>query len=336
MDDLKKLQGLIDRNWLKRLADPMAEIRQQIQAAYVDPFREVRDRMLDSFGMQKVAETIMAANSVPSAVRDFLDQQHRQQEDYARLFEMRPEWERIVRDITDPIRALGIDATTCLDAIGLGPGSDLTQVLERFRERFEELPDEIRAQVAVLIQRGWCLDPDMTHVGLQDMVFAIDDGEEDEVQEALIEYFRLRLDDIETTLKERHPLRSPILQDAFKAHREGRYALSVPVFLAQADGITFDRVERQLYSRKHSKGVTGFVGTLPEDDMLTVYWSAFTNEADAPLTRDTQKLPDGFDGLNRHAVFHGTDPNYGTEVNSLRAVSVLNLASYLLTVSVQD
>jgi hypothetical protein len=64
---------------------------------------------------------------------------------------------------------------------------------------------------------------------------------------------------------------------------------------------------------------------------MTVYWSVFTIDADAPLTRDTRQLPAGFDGLNRHAVLHGTDPNYGTEVNSLRAVSVLNLASYLLT-----
>lgn len=348
MDDFKHLQGLVDRDWVKRMADPMAEIRQQLQAAYLDPLREVRERTLDPYGIQAVAEQFKAATAMPSAIQDFLDQEQRHRaeladamnwqarlevEDFTKSLDWRSDWERMVGDITAPIRGFGIDTKAYLDAIGLGPGSDLVRLLEEWREHFDELPDQIRVQVALLIERGWCLDLEVPHVDLQRMVYAIEDGEEAEVQDALIDYFRDRLDAIEAALKQRHPQRAAVLEDAFQAHREGRYSLSVPVFLAQADGLTFDGVQRQLFSRKRSKGVTGFVECLPEDDMLTIYWSVFTIEADAPLTRDTHKLPPGFDGLNRHAVFHGTDPNYGTEVNSLRAVSVLNLASYLLTAS---
>ena len=64
--------------------------------------------------------------------------------------------------------------------------------------------------------------------------------------------------------------------------------------------------------------------------LSSFYMSVFM--LNTPLTKNTKHLPSGFDGLNRHAVFHGTDPNYGTEINSLRAISVLNLASYVLTV----
>lgn len=207
-------------------------------------------------------------------------------------------------------------------------------LLDGFSRQFEGLSDEIREQLAVLLARGWCLDPNMPHTWGRDLVEAIEQGEEDEAQRWLMDYFRQRLGEIEQALHERHASRSVLIADAFKAHREGRYGLSIPVLIAQADGVIYDRHRRQLYSKKSKTNLKDVLAMLPNDDMRAMIVAAFY--VDIPLTRCTQQLPTGFDGLNRHAVLHGTDVAYGTEVNGLRAVSILNLASYLVTEEPDD
>ncbi len=121
-----------------------------------------------------------------------------------------------------------------------------------------------------------------------------------------------------------------IIADALKAHREGRFHLSIPVLLAQADGVVHDSFKRQLFSKQTKFNLAGLTDSFPVEDFRAIFMAAFY--VDTPLTRNTKELPEGFDGLNRHAVLHGTDPGYGTEINGLRAVSILNLASYLATV----
>jgi hypothetical protein len=194
--------------------------------------------------------------------------------------------------------------------------------------QLRDLPDEVRSQLAVLMDQGWCLDPEMPHTWGRDLVTAFREGAKDEAQQWLIDYFNRRLEEIEQTLVARHPKRSAIIANAFQAHRQGHYNLSIPVLLAQADGVIHDRHQRQLFSKQRGANLTQILADLPDDDVRAIFIAAFY--VDIPLTRNTKHLPDGFDGLNRHSVLHGTDSNYGTEINSLRAVSILNLASYLV------
>lgn len=204
-----------------------------------------------------------------------------------------------------------------------------TSLFDDIARQLEGLPDEIRAQLAALMDRGWCLDPEMPHTWGRELVEAIEQGEEDEVQKWLIAYFRKRLGEIEQALVERHPNRAVLITDAFRAHREGRHGLSIPVMLAQADGVIHDRHKRQLFSKRKGTNLQGVLAMLPDNDLRAMVVAAFY--VDTPLIRNTEHLPEGFEGLNRHAVLHGTSPDYGTEVNGLRAVSILNLASYLAT-----
>jgi len=205
----------------------------------------------------------------------------------------------------------------------------MSAMFDGFARQLKDLPNEVRGQLAVLMEQGWCLDPEMPHTWGRDLVAAFKEGESEEAQQWLIDYFKDRVDEIEQTLLEQHPTRSAIIADAFQAHREQRYHLSIPVLLAQSDGVIHDRHQRQLFSKKQTANLKELLSGLPEDDMRAIFIAAFY--ADIPLTRRTQLLPDGFDGLNRHAVLHGTDPSYGTEINSLRAISILNLASHMVT-----
>lgn len=194
--------------------------------------------------------------------------------------------------------------------------------------RLREWPRELRAQLDVLFAQGWCLDSEMPLTTGGELAQAFLEGEEIEAQNWLMDWFTDRLDAIEQTLVERHPARAAVVAQAFDAHRRGDYALSIPVFLIQAEGVVQDRHRRQLFSKNSQANLKLLLNELPDDDMRAILIGAFY--VDIPLTRNTRELPEGFAGLNRHGVLHGTDPNYATLVNSLRAVSLLNFASYLV------
>ncbi len=58
---------------------------------------------------------------------------------------------------------------------------------------------------------------------------------------------------LQAELCESSPTRAHLLKAAFSAHRRGEFALSVPVFLAQADGICSELIGVSLYTRRDGK-----------------------------------------------------------------------------------
>lgn len=304
--------------------DPVEQARKHLEAAQLEPMLRAQERLAAIYRdpLDRFREQIKAMTDPMAQARDALRQEtftNRIQEHIQKLLE--------------PIRG----AQDWLAAYQQQERERLQQwrsVLEDFSRQMEEMPARLRAQLAALMERGWCLDPEMPHTWGIDLMDAIRDGEEEEAQQWLVAYFRSRLNKIEAALVERHPQRATVIAEAFAAHREGRYALSIPVLLAQAEGVIHDKHQRQLFSKKAKINLKTILANLPGDDARAIFMSAFC--IDTPLTRNTDELPANFDGLNRHAVLHGLDPKYGTEVNGLRAVSILNLASYLVTEEEDD
>ena len=195
--------------------------------------------------------------------------------------------------------------------------------------RVQMLPLNLKEQLIVLAQHGWYIDPEMAVVDVQKLRLAFEEGEIEAAHAWFVDYYSDQLDVIERRLVARHPTRAKVIAAAFKAHRSGEYDLSVPPFLSQADGIALDLHQRELYIKRKDKGVHVLIDAMPEDDFNRIQWAVF--QESSPLTANTKELPANFDGLNRHAVLHGVNPNYGTEANSLRALSLLNYVAYALS-----
>ena len=315
----------------RELMDPMKQVREQLEAARLEPMLRAQEelRALTENPMLKEQERIAAMFRDP--MEQFREQIKAITDPLAgfrdTLGQQAADYQKQLQEILDPLHGVR-DWLTTYQEEQREQFQRWRSLLDDFSRQMLEMPARLRAQLAVLMARGWCLDPEMPHTWGEDLVEAIEGGEEQEAQEWLIGYFRERLEEIEKALVERHPARGAIMADAFAAHREGRYPLSIPVLLAQADGVIHDKHRRQLFSKKSSANLQEVLDKLPDDDTRVIFMAAFY--VDIPLTQNTNKLPANFDGLNRHAVLHGTDPNYGTEVNSLRAVSVLNMASFFV------
>ncbi|WP_315385892.1 hypothetical protein [uncultured Stenotrophomonas sp.] len=205
---------------------------------------------------------------------------------------------------------------------------EMVETLRKTLILVAEFPGRFQTQLLRLAQHGWYIDPEMPLTGIRSLNDAFEGGAADQASAELESYFRQNLDVIEERLLSRHPKRAHVLAAAFNAHRLGNYLLSIPVMLSQADGISHDERGRQLYSTRQTKGIGGLIDGLETSDLNRHLWEVFRTQS--PLSSAIDTLPADFSGLNRHKVLHGMDYSYGSETNALRAVSLLNFASFAL------
>jgi len=191
------------------------------------------------------------------------------------------------------------------------------------------LPERAKSAVIKLAKEGWFFDLGMSLSSLWKLEKAIIEGNAKEAVEELIEYFEGELNDIEKGLVEKFPHRKRAIIKAFKAHRNHDYELSVPVFLIQADGVCHDLTNQYFFLKKDNRPRTAMY-------IDSIYSEAFKIALLAPLTQslpisDSEKERGvDFDNLNRHMVLHGESNDYGTKVNSCKALSLLNYVACVL------
>lgn len=188
------------------------------------------------------------------------------------------------------------------------------------------LPERIRSQLETLGEHGWFLDLEMEVPELFEIAELFAAGQATEANERLVSHYERDLLRIQDRLNSGHPDRIQVFGDAFDAHREGRFTLSVPVFLTQAEGVCFDLTNRSLYSKIHSKSVASFIERTNDETFASVFRHALA-------LRLPIKGGDGGDlpgVLNRHSVLHGESTDYGTRVNSCKAISLLLHCSQVL------
>jgi len=198
-------------------------------------------------------------------------------------------------------------------------------VMEDVKERWRQLSPDITAGCASLAREGWFPDDEWswsTVVGLAEMDLT-------QFEQELVEHYERRLQGIQGTLGHAYPARRDILRQAFAAHEAAQYALSTPVFIAQAEGITVDVMGRCGYSACQSKGgvETYELGKHLDqcsagDTVLRPFLEAFVSRPPLLGTKKDREANPRF-GMNRHLVLHGLDTDYATKANSCKAMSWL-------------
>ena len=203
----------------------------------------------------------------------------------------------------------------------------IRQITKRILE--EPLDTKTRQEnLEKLAEFGWYLDPGMPLFAPTQLVRALSEKDGQEVLDAIHAYFARRLDIIEGTLRTSFPLRGDILRDAFEAHRDGKYNLSVPVLLAQADGMWFDRVSKSPFMGSERSGAVGDLDQKNQHRFFEPLIGLFSESI--PLWMSKTERDSTFAELNRHQVLHGEVVDYGTEVNSLKAIAFLSFSCWVL------
>lgn len=204
------------------------------------------------------------------------------------------------------------------------------KTLERFRERLEALPPRVQEALVTIADRGWYLFlDDETPVDAPLRVAeALAGGDVDLVEEALCDYFGERVDEIEGSVIERFPARRRFIKAAFDAHRRNEYALSIPVLLAQADGICNEVARGHLFLRRGRNELALYVAEANLDAVQTILLEPL--KRNLSISQSQHERGEEFSGLNRHEVLHGDSLDYDSRKNGLRAVSLIDYVARVL------
>lgn len=193
-----------------------------------------------------------------------------------------------------------------------------------------ELPVRHRKALSSLAQNGWYLDPEMLPSELFDAAADFAAGNESAGNQKLCDHFDGRCTQLETSLCEEFPRRAILIRSAFEAHRRREYGLSIPVLLAQADGVCLDLTGAQLYARQRN-GMPQLALEI-ELDMAPPLLAAILAPIlePAPIIARPSERKVGSEMLYRHAVLHGEATDYDTRVNGCRAISQLVYVTWVL------
>lgn len=203
--------------------------------------------------------------------------------------------------------------------------SPLHKALNLIAKRMQEIPGETKEIMLLMANEQWYLDPEIPVADFPLLIKNFKTNKSKTI-DFFINYYRSKIDEIEKYIVANFPEREAIFIQAFSAHRERKYFLSVPVFLTQADGIAKDKTGYELFLKTNGKPKTSkYVKQYANKSFIHTILTPL-NE-DLPISFSTGRRNKSFDGLNRHQILHGESKNYGSETNSLKAISLI----YFLT-----
>lgn len=237
----------------------------------------------------------------------------------------------------DPLQGLRKEIQTAvaslthqLDSIARTVTASIEQQIQQSSELVAwfkiQFPPEMSRALEALGRRGWYLDFEWSMTELRQVVNMFEQGREDAAERFLVQHFTSRLDEIERNICERLPQRARIVRRCFALQREKDYISSVPMTLIQADGACWDLTNgRSLFRRVDGRPEVA-QAAIVDSDWITGAYSSILRESWSllPIVQNEKERGPNFAGLNRHMVLHGEAVDYGTSVNSLRAVSLLN------------
>lgn len=132
---------------------------------------------------------------------------------------------------------------------------------------------------------------------------------------------------------EQFPHREFAIRPAAQAHLDGAYALSIPVFMSQAEGMIRDLTQTELFSKTTSRftNVSDIARTKHSQVVQLQSWISYADAAHwsqlkdpLPIAlNDGDRKKFGYNGLNRNTVLHGIDTDYASETNSFKAFSLM-------------
>jgi hypothetical protein len=195
-------------------------------------------------------------------------------------------------------------------------------------EAIKNMPPAYRASLLQIGQSGWYLDGEMSFSDPIKFAEAMLNDQIEEAETSLEEHFTCRLDGIEASLVTAFPERAKIISAAFAAHRAKQYELSIPVLLAQVDGVCKDLTGFHLFIRKDKKPSTAACVEAADNVFIAALLAPLSENL--PISASEKERDANFVLLNRHMVMHGESLDYGTRRNSLKAISLLNYAAQAL------
>jgi len=211
---------------------------------------------------------------------------------------------------------------------------NIAKALKFFNEYMDSLPEKTKTAMEIVQKEGWFLGfYDFSSFSeLTQLVDGIIDHQEN-INFLMCDFYSRNLDVIEAKLADMYPERKRVICAAINAHKRGDddgYLLSIPVFIAQADGLLKDFFGKDLILSQRNKSTVSemIVEYSKVDDdyfpisLLLTPLGAMHGTEFLATKKDRGKHGD-LSFINRNEIMHGINSCYGSKENSLKVLSFL-------------
>ncbi len=277
---------------------------------------------MDNDGIKRLIENIRrqqeACNKLVRPFAESIQRMNAQMAPYRRMAEQVQKQLQAALRASEPIRQYIANMQASLEP--------MRDMVRRFIEQQQALKEHYRKAQDYLVEEGWYLGSDMPLPNYRALAEAVDAAEHAKIEEAMCEWARSEADAIIEGAAKAFPDRAQILKDAAEAHRTGKYSLSVPVFLAQSDGMANDIIGNCLFRgnppRALEKTLAQFDG-FPLSDLSDILLDPLRKHSRFYTCSTKQATEGGVSLANRSEVMHGAQLDYASEANSLRGIVLL-------------
>lgn len=216
--------------------------------------------------------------------------------------------------------------------------------IKNLSKKIKQWPEAQRIILKEFALYGWFINWE-TELNLPDQINLAKKGDGEGLNKYMINHLKNDWDEIVKHIITFCPERREILQTAFDLHHKGIYIASIPLFLAQSDGICAHVLGKQLFAREEGKLATSIKldellsnGELTKGSIVDVFLEPLRtkNQYSEGSSRHTPKKKGK--GPNRNGILHGSSKHldYGTELNSYKSFSLLAYIVFMLEDFMKD
>ncbi|MDP8267795.1 MAG: hypothetical protein P9L97_03605 [Candidatus Tenebribacter davisii] len=216
--------------------------------------------------------------------------------------------------------------------------------LESLGSTLKYIPASLKFISKKLAYQGWFVNSAFDISDVNKIAELIVAKQFDEIDSFMSIFIENNFEEIRKLVVERNNDRKSILESAFNAHNNGEYNLSIPVFLAQSDGICHDLLGEMLFATRIPKKKEDPSQKKVPKTAKAIHKFAKSNSITRALVEplmfvtalNLSEKEKQIDIINRHEILHGKDLNYGTKLNSLKSISLLYFVSSILYDSIEQ
>jgi hypothetical protein len=200
------------------------------------------------------------------------------------------------------------------------------------KQRLDELPKKSKDAMRLALAEGWFFGWHDHLQGVMELVETLGANRSNPLDDIMTAYYRLNLQPFADQLIITYPHRADAIKAAVSAHMSstgGGYFLSVPVFIAQADGLAGEVTGKSSIAEAGRALRARYADDAEMLDLLHPFFDLHASSfmMSAKVRRESERTSGrSFTALNRHQVMHCEVSDYGTELNSLKAFSFLVFA----------
>ena len=207
------------------------------------------------------------------------------------------------------------------------PALKIQKSIQEIAERLKEYIEKTPGYYLLIARHGWFIEIDSELSFPSKIANKIQIGSIEEADELLVNYYKENLVRIFEDLYRRHPNRKEIFYQIFESFRNRHYSILITCVLSQVDGVCFDFTKKKFFIKERKNYLPEVTNELVGKH-LDIFLSPLQNNT--PIIAQEKDLDQFPCRLNRHEILHGISTDYGTEINSLKVISLLKYISDLL------